>query len=213
MLEINNLQKTVGNKKILDGINLSFDFKNSVAIFGRHATGKSILLKSILGFSKFEIGTVIFNNKKVLYNSTRKINKLRESINLVSQEDRFLEDVTVLQNIQWITAKSHDQIIFIITEVGLSGNIDSKVKFISPKERQLLKLAIALLNSPKFLLVDEPMQNLTIEEAKDFVELLIRLTQKYTIGLLITTREKELICSFDQKYILENGILNEFTQQ
>jgi ABC-type multidrug transport system ATPase subunit len=210
MLEINNLHKQLGTKNVLNGIKFNFDFGESIAILGKHATGKTVLLKTILGFTDFKTGTVLFNGKKITYSSQRKVNKFRSSIGYIAQENKFLDDVSIFQNIQWITSKSKEQIFQKSIEIGLSESLYLKIKDIPPYDKQLLKLVIVLLNSPKLIFVDEPMQHLTINEAQNFTDLLLRLSKKYSIGLLIVTHEVEIISAFDKKYILENGTLNEF---
>jgi ABC-type multidrug transport system ATPase subunit len=208
MLEVNNLKIAFGEREILKGITFEVRLNQMVGISGDTSSGKSLLLKSILDFIHFTNGTVIFENKKVAYNQRNQINNLRKRVGFVAQDNQFLEDASLLQNIEWIGGVSKDRAIELASFVEIADSLYLKVSQVSGVEKIRLKLSLALLNSPDILFVDEPLSSLLPNEVEDFLNLLKRTKDIHRVGILLLSQKEDIFkVDFDVKYRIENGIL------
>jgi heme exporter protein A len=189
-LEVQNLAKRFGARKVFDNINFTLERGDSIAIVGPNGSGKSTLLKLIIGFGIPTRGKVIFydDNKKLDFN------QYRHRLALVSPYLALYASLTARENLKFL-AKVNGDIISqsdiekVLTEVGLAGRGDDFVSAYSSGMLQRLKYAAAFLKGPEILLIDEPTSNLD-EDGKKMVFEQIEARRKDTI-IIIATNEKE----------------------
>jgi ABC-type multidrug transport system ATPase subunit len=211
MLEVNNLKVSFNEKEILNGITFEVRINQMIGISGDTGSGKSLIFKSILDYIPFSNGTTIFENKKVAYNHQNQIDNLRKRVGFVSQDSKFLEFATLLENIQWIGGVSKDRAIELASFVEIADQLYLKVSEVTGAEKIRLKLALALLNTPEILFVDEPLSSLQFDEIDPFIDLLRRAKDIHRIGVVLATQKRDILGEvFNKRYRLEDGVLNEF---
>ena len=189
-LEVQNLGKRFGSRKVFDNINFALDPGHSLAIVGPNGSGKSTLLKLIIGFGIPTRGKVIFseNSKKLDFD------QYRRRLALVSPYLALYGSLTARENLEFLSKVngdiiSRDQIEKILSQVGLDGRGEDFVSAYSSGMLQRLKYAAALLKNPEILLIDEPTSNLD-DAGKKIVFELIESRRKNAI-IIIATNEKE----------------------
>ncbi len=212
VLEVVNLSKSFGKKKILDNINLDIYEGEIVGIIGPNGAGKTTLIKTILNLYKADHGSVKICN----YLTTKNLEEaLSKTGSVIENPDMYL-NITGRANLK-ITAlinqiKDTDYINDIIKFVGLKDRIDDKVKKYSLGMKQRLGLADALIKRPKLLILDEPTNGLDPYGIKELRDILKNISEKEHMSILISSHnlpEIENIC--DRVIIINEGkILSNF---
>jgi len=211
MLEINNLKYSYKDRTILNGVTFEIRLNQFIGIFGATSSGKSSIFETILNLKSFSNGTIIYENKKVLYSKNKQIKKLKQDIGYISQDDFFLEDETVLDNLNWISKVSKERIVEISSLAGITDILYAKVDAISESEKIRFKLALALTKSPTILFLDEPLISLNIDEVDKFLDLVYSIAKNEKFGVVVTSQDIQKFHQekFDKIFKLENGVLNE----
>ena len=212
VLEVNNLSKSFGKRKILD--NVSFDIYEGdiVGLIGPNGAGKTTLIKTILNLYKSDNGSVricSFDIKKNLEEA------LSKTGSIIENPDLYL-NISGLKNIEVISLindiKDKDYIKEMIEFVGLEGRITDKVKKYSLGMKQRLGIACALIKRPKLLILDEPTNGLDPKGIKELRKMLKIISEKEKISILISSHilsEVENIC--DRILIINEGkIISDF---
>jgi len=196
-LEIDNLCKRFGKRKVFENICLKLKPGQSVALVGPNGSGKTTLLQTIIGLSYPDKGTVVFleDNKKLDFD------KYRRKLALVAPYLSLYGALTARENLHFFANVdgfriSNDKIEQILTRVGLEDRADDFVESYSTGMLQRLKYAVALSKEPQIILADEPTANLD-EVGKQIVFDLISEWRKKNI-VVIATNEKEEYGLVDQ---------------
>jgi phosphonate transport system ATP-binding protein len=212
MIEINNLQVSRGGREVLKGVTFEVRLNQIVGIKGTTSSGKSSIPEAILHFVEFSNGTVIYENKKVAYNQPKQIENLRKRVGYIPQKDYFLQNGRLIDNLQWIGRASKERVIELATTLEIADSIYKSADEVSGVEKLRFKLALALINSPEILFIDEPLSDISPEEISEFLELISRVSRVEKIGVLILSQYEPLFenSEFSKVYRLENGVLHEF---
>ena len=158
MVEITDLRKRFGNLIVLDGINATVDVGQITAVIGPNASGKSTLIKSILGLVKPDSGRVVVNG--VILNGD---SDYRRSIGYMPQAARFPENLTgreVLDMLEHLRGPSAELDHELIDAFGLESELDKQIRTLSGGTVQKLNAVTAFLFRPPLLILDEPTAGL-----------------------------------------------------
>jgi heme exporter protein A len=189
-LEVENLFRSFGPRRVLRDISFSLQTGDSLAVIGRNGSGKSTLLHILAGLTAPTRGKITFscNDEKIDRREAKK------RLSYVGPELTLYDSLTAIENLEFFATMrgiSLDQALIqkILDMVGLEGRGDDYYRGYSSGMKQRLKYATALLNDPDYLLLDEPTSNLD-EEGKKIVSQVIT-RQKENGILIIATNEKE----------------------
>lgn len=200
LITIENLSKGFKNKQVLKDINLKI-YENSITgIIGRNGSGKTVLLKIISGLYFQDKGSIKYNDKYTLYNDYG-----------ILIDSGFLENETGFENLKNLALLrnkiSDNDIIDIIKWVGLNPSDKTRYKNYSTGMKQKLKLAQALMEKPKVLILDEPFNGLDQKSVDYFRKELIKLKNE-GITIIMTSHYKEDIEKLcDKVYEMNEGII------
>lgn len=206
MIETKALVKTIGDKMILRGINLSIKKGETVAILGPNGAGKSTVLKILGGLIKLTSGEVKINGldlKKDSYDSKRKIGFLAHN--------SFLYDhLTPLENLKFFgklygVVNIEERAKKLIDEVGLSVFTHDPVQSFSRGMIQRIAIARAIIHEPEILLFDEPHTGLDQQAIKILNDVIIRMKQEGSTILMVTHDFGQAIETCDRFIIIKNG--------
>lgn len=212
ILEINNLTKSFGSNKILDGINLQIPSGTIYGFIGKNGAGKTTTMKIILGLLQADEGEVLVNGEKVKFGQSA-TNKYIGYLPDVPEFYGYMTAKEYLMLCGKITGMSKIQIKKrsdeLLNLVGL-GDDKKKIKSYSRGMKQRLGIAQALLNKPKLLLCDEPTSALDPLGRNDVLEILKKIKDETTV--IFSTHilsDVESIC--DHVAFLNGGkiVLNE----
>ena len=189
-LTVEKLSKRFGSRKVLTDISFELSTGQSMAIVGPNGSGKSTLLMLLLASLRPSRGTVAYREGSNLLDDAQ----IRAATSFVSPYLNLYDHLTAEENLIFFSTVSGGhitgkQINTLLSRVGLEGRGSDFVAAYSSGMKQRLKYAVALLNSPAFLFLDEPTSNLD-ESGKQIVFDLIDEYRSKTI-LIIATNEKE----------------------
>lgn len=221
ILETKELEASFYNKKVLNGITLGLSEKEIHSLFGPTGCGKSTVLNAIFGISKVEKGRVIYLGKDITHRKPSQ--NIREGIVLVPQGGRVFRDLTVKENLEMGA--------FTINDRGESAKRENnvydffpilherrhqKAGSLSGGERQMLALGMALMLSPKVLLLDEPSVGLSPILTKRVLHKVRQIVDHFGASILLVEQSLKQAVEFsDRISIIKSGrtVLTESSEQ
>lgn len=216
MIEVKNVEKSFGDQKVLKGITTTFDTGKTNLIIGQSGSGKTVLLKSLLGIIQIDLGTISFDGR--IYDDLNADEKreLRTEIGMVFQGSALFDSMTVEENVAFplrmFTNKSKDEIEdranFVINRVNLINANHKKPSEISGGMQKRVAIARAIVNNPKYLFCDEPNSGLDPKTSIVIDNLIKEITEEYNITTVINTHDMNSVMEIGEKIIfLKEGIL------
>lgn len=205
LIEIRNVHKSFKEVRAVKDLSLEIDSGEFVAILGPNGAGKTTLVEMVEGLQKPDSGTISIKNMNWLDNSQQ----IRKLLGISLQESRFIEKLTVKEILDLFCSFYHlkvqrsDELMDLV-------NLQEKRKAytinLSGGQRQKLALAIALINNPEILILDEPTTGLDPNSRREIWRLLLRLKREYHTTLILTTHYMEEAAQLcDQIVIMDNG--------
>ena len=215
MIEIKNIEKSFGDSKVLNGVSTIFETGKTNLIIGQSGSGKTVLLKSLLGIHTPEVGTISFDGRIYSQLSADEKRELRTEIGMVFQGSALFDSMTVAENVgfplKMFTNNSkseiQDRVDFVLKRVNL---VDAHTKFpaeISGGMQKRVAIARAIVNNPKYLFCDEPNSGLDPNTAILIDNLIKEITEEYNITTVINTHDMNSVMEIGEKIIfLKNGL-------
>jgi phospholipid/cholesterol/gamma-HCH transport system ATP-binding protein len=201
LVEINNLSKSFGKNKVLEDISMNIELNENLVVFGRSGTGKSVLLKCIIGLMKPDKGNILIKGKDVQKLSLKKLNELRKEIGFLFQGSALYDSMTVRENLEFpltrhfkMTKEEMDKKTTETLElVGLAEAIDNMPSELSGGMRKRIGLARSIITDPELMLYDEPTTGLDPITSKEISELILNLQNHLKMTSIVVTHD--LICA------------------
>ncbi len=215
MIEIKNIEKSFSESKVLKGISTTFETGKTNLIIGQSGSGKTVLLKSLLGIHTPEVGTISFDGRIYSQLSADEKRELRTEIGMVFQGSALFDSMTVAENVgfplKMFTNNSkseiQDRVDFVLKRVNL---VDAHTKFpaeISGGMQKRVAIARAIVNNPMYLFCDEPNSGLDPNTAILIDNLIKEITEEYNITTVINTHDMNSVMEIGEKIIfLKNGL-------
>ncbi|KUO59753.1 ABC transporter ATP-binding protein [bacterium BRH_c32] len=198
MIEIIDLHKSFGSNNVLQGINLTINKGESLAIIGKSGSGKSVLLKNIVGLLEPDQGEVKIEGKNISSLSKKELYEVRKKFGFLFQGAALFDSMTVEENIslplvennQAITKEKIDSIVEDkLNLVGLPGTQKLKPSELSGGMKKRVGLARALVTDPDYILYDEPTTGLDPIMSDSIDELIRSLSDKLDVTSIVVTHD------------------------
>ena len=202
-IQLTNISKTFGKQTVLQPLTMGFEEGMIHGIIGRNGSGKTVLMKMILGILQPTTGTVIVGDKRI-----GKDVDFPESAGAIIETIEFIPYMSAYQNLADIAAMrgnlSKTQIKEVLEMVGL-GNVGRKhVSKFSMGMRQRLAIAQAVMESPKILILDEPMNGMD-EKGVEEMRRLILARKAAGTTIILSSHNIRILC--DQVYRIDAGVV------
>ncbi len=227
MIEVKGIKKSFDDKEILKGIDAVFEGKKCNLIIGSSGTGKSVLLKNIVGLIRPSEGEVFYNGRNFTHGDKALQTEIRREIGMLFQGSALFDSKTVEQNIMFpldvLTKQALDEKIervnFVLKRVGLENVNDKMPSEISGGMKKRVGIARAIVNKPNYLFCDEPNSGLDPQTSMVIDDLIKEITEEFEITTVVVTHDMNSVIEIGQKVIylyqghkLWEGTNDEITQ-
>tara|TARA_B100001093_G_scaffold513275_1_gene584873 strand:+ start:6747 stop:7370 length:624 start_codon:yes stop_codon:yes gene_type:complete len=182
----------------------SFSFKDinlktgeNLLILGNSGIGKTTLLHILSGLLKSKSGSIELFGNEITEFSSHELDKFRrDNIGIVFQKSHFINSLTVRENLelaQYIAdKKDSNRIVNILKNLNIFDKINKKTNQLSQGEKQRVSIALAIVNSPKLILADEPTSSLDDDNCSDVIRLLKKQATDFGAQLIVITHDSRL---------------------
>src|SRR5882672_4528775 len=218
-IAIDNLHKSFGEQVVLDGINLQVASGETVAVLGRSGTGKSVLLKLIIGLQAPDSGSVRISGQEIKGLDTKQLNEVRKRVGFLFQQAALYDSLTVQDNVAFPLSRHmtmsdeerKSRAKELLANVGMDRDIEKMPSEISGGMQKRVGLARALALDPEILLFDEPTAGLDPITAAEIGKLILELKQKRKMRARVVTHDIRGAKVFSDRMMLshEGDILAE----
>ena len=216
IIKIENLSKRFGDKIILDDISLSVMKGENLVVFGQSGTGKSVLLKCIIGLLKPDKGNVYIKGNDVTELSLNELNKIRKHTSFLFQGAALYDSMTVRENLEFPLKRNteisdddaYDKVLHTLELVSLKEAVDKMPSELSGGMKKRIGLARAIITDPEIMFYDEPTTGLDPISSKEISELILDLQNKLKMTSIIVTHD--LNCAHiisDRIIFIKDGII------
>jgi phospholipid/cholesterol/gamma-HCH transport system ATP-binding protein len=212
MIEVKNVIKSFDGKTILHDVSAKFYTGKTNLIIGQSGSGKTVLMKSIVGLVTPEQGEILYDGRDFLKMDAKQIKELRKEIGMLFQGSALFDSETVLGNVMFpltmFTDKSKGEIIerarFCLERVNLQGAEKKYPSEISGGMQKRVAIARAIALNPKYLFCDEPNSGLDPRTSILIDELLHDITEEYGITTIINTHDMNSVLGIGENIIFIN---------
>jgi phospholipid/cholesterol/gamma-HCH transport system ATP-binding protein len=213
-VRVRSLHKSFGQQVVLNGIDLCVAQGETLAILGRSGTGKSVLLKLIIGLQKADSGSICVHGQEVTSLPLGGINELRKNIGFLFQQAALYDSLTVEENIafplrrhfQIPRSERKERVRELLARVGMEQDAHKMPSEISGGMQKRAGLARALALEPSILLFDEPTAGLDPITAAEIDDLILRLQKERNMTSIMVTHDVHLARSVsDRLALLRDG--------
>ena len=209
MIKVNNISKSFVKSQVISNISATFEKGKTNLIIGQSGSGKTVLMKCLLGLYDVDNGDIFFDEKKYDKDNISNMSNLRKQIGMVFQGSALFDSMTVLDNIMFplrmFSSKSESDMISrakeVIKRVDLKDSDDKYPSEISGGMKKRVAIARAIVLNPKYLFCDEPNSGLDPKTAIIIDKLIQEITVEYNITTIINTHDMNSVMEIGDKII------------
>ena len=198
VIEINNLKKSFGKQEVLKNVSLKLFNGENLVVLGKSGSGKSVLIKCIVGLLNSDGGTINVFGKNVTSLNRKELGKLRQKIGFLFQSGALYDSMTVQQNLEFplrrikknLTEKEiEEKVNEVLENVGLADALYKMPSQLSGGMRKRISLARTIVVDPLIMLYDEPTTGLDPITSDEISSLINDVQKKYKTSSLIITHD------------------------
>ncbi len=198
VIAVEELHKSFGSQKVLNGISLAVKRGETLAVLGRSGTGKSVLLRLIIGLEKPDSGSVLIHGQDIAGLALDRMGEIRKKMGFLFQHAALYDSLTVEQNVafplqhhkkEMSKSERGDRVKELLAEVGMEDALAKMPSDISGGMQKRVGLARALALEPDILLLDEPTAGLDPISSAEIDDLVLRLQQEHHVASIVVTHD------------------------
>ena len=209
ILKIKDLRKSFGENHVLNGFSMELFEGENLVIMGKSGSGKSVMIKCLMGLMQADSGNIKIMGKDITKLSRNEFDELRTEIGFLFQGSALYDSMTVRENLEFPLRKhkrkfedTNKMVLEALESVGLTDAIDLMPEELSGGMKRRVALARAIILLPKIIIYDEPTTGLDPITAKEIIELMKEIQQKYGSSSLIITHDVDCARVISNRMIL-----------
>ncbi len=223
-----DLHKSFGTLKVLNGVSLSVPRGKTLGVLGRSGTGKSVMLRIIIGLVKPDSGSVRINGQDIAGLALDKLGEIRKKMGFLFQHAALYDSLTVGENIRFpldhhrkdmTRSEQNDRVNQLLAEVGMEGNQNKMPSNISGGMQKRVGLARALALEPELLMLDEPTAGLDPISSGEIDDLVLKLKAEHNMASIVVTHDlhsakaiSDRLALLDKGNVIIEGTFDELRQ-
>ncbi len=212
MIEVKDITKSFEGKTVLHHVSATFETGKTNLIIGQSGSGKTVLMKSLVGLLRPDSGHIYFDGRDLLAMNSAEIKNLHREIGMLFQGSALFDSETVLGNVMFpmimfsdmSRSEMKDRAMFCIERVNLAGAENKYPAEISGGMQKRAAIARAIALNPKYLFCDEPNSGLDPRTSILIDELLSDITHEYNITTVINTHDMNSVLGIGEHIIFIN---------
>src|SRR5579872_5134802 len=215
VVAVEDLHKAFGSQPVLNGISLAVRRGETLAVLGRSGTGKSVLLRLVIGLETPDSGSVRIHGQDIAGMALDQLGEIRKKMGFLFQHAALYDSLTVEQNVAFplqhhkkgmSKSEQRNRVNELLTEVGMEGALNKMPSDISGGMQKRVGLARALALDPDILLLDEPTAGLDPITSGEIDDLVLKLQKERALTSIVVTHDlRSAQTVADRLALLDNG--------
>lgn len=209
MIVVDQINKSFAENHVLKDISFTYEKGKTNIVIGQSGSGKTVLLKCLLGLHKPEKGSILFDGKDIVSLSNKNLKTIRKEIGMVFQGGALFDSMTVEENVlfplnmfsEFSSTERLDRVNFCLQRVNLNKANKLYPSEISGGMKKRVAIARAIVLNPKYLFCDEPNSGLDPYTATLIDNLLLELTEEYNMTTVINTHDMNSVIEIGEKIL------------
>lgn len=211
IIEVNDLSISFGDNHVLNSFSMQLKEGENVVVLGRSGSGKSVLIKCIIGLLQADSGSIHVMGQEVNALSYRRLDELRANIGFLFQSNALYDSMTVRENLEFplrrhrrnLTRSERDKLVMdALEDVALPHTVNYLPEELSGGMKKRIALARALMLKPRIILYDEPTTGLDPITAREISALIVRIQRRYNTASLIISHDMSCVRATADRVVL-----------
>jgi phospholipid/cholesterol/gamma-HCH transport system ATP-binding protein len=209
MIEVKHLYKSFSGESVLDDISVSFEKGKTNLIIGRSGSGKTVLMKCIVGLHEADKGSIFFDGRDFLKMNFKERQSLRREIGMLFQGSALFDSLTVEENVMFplnmfsdmTLEDKRDRVNFCLKRVNLENENALYPGELSGGMKKRVAIARAIVQNPMYLFCDEPNSGLDPMTALLIDDLISEITKEFDITTIVNTHDMNSVMEIGEKVV------------
>lgn len=211
VVAIDHLQKSFGTNHVLRDFNMKLNAGENLVVLGKSGSGKSVLIKCIIGLIQPDDGSIKIFGDKVQNLTQEELDKMRANVGFLFQSNALYDSMTVRENLEfplrrhWLKTNKqsvNELVMEALENVGLANTVEMLPEELSGGMRKRIALARTLILKPKIILYDEPTTGLDPITGKEISHLMLDIQKKYNTSSIIISHDMNCVKIVANKIIV-----------